>query len=158
MYPLPGGLCASHFFGGLPEAFLATRSQLQDSVDDRADHRTGVPDPPQAGGRRAADEIALMPLEERPTAVFCANDQMALGLLRSFANQGRRVPEQVGVVGFDDVPDAANYQPPLTTIRQDFTALAHRAVQALVADIEGTSTTWSTTVIPTTLIDRDSTR
>ncbi|WP_342779487.1 LacI family DNA-binding transcriptional regulator [Microbacterium mitrae] len=117
----------------------------------------GAPEPVRGNWSAESGYSAGALLSGAP-AVFCANDQMALGLLRSFANQGRRVPEQVGVVGFDDVPDAANYQPPLTTIRQDFTALAHRAVQALVADIEGTSTTWSTTVIPTTLIDRDSTR
>ncbi|NKF31333.1 substrate-binding domain-containing protein, partial [Pseudomonas sp. BGM005] len=72
------------------------------------------------------------------SAVFCANDQMALGLLRALAEAGRAVPGDVSVVGFDDVPDAANYRPPLTTIRQDFAALAHRAVELLVAEIEGT--------------------
>lgn len=72
----------------------------------------------------------------KATAVFSANDQMALGLVRALAEQGRRVPEDVSVIGFDDVPDAANYRPPLTTIRQDFTALAEAAVASLVADIE----------------------
>ncbi|MDQ0728237.1 LacI family DNA-binding transcriptional regulator [Microbacterium sp. W4I20] len=92
------------------------------------------------------------------SAVFCANDQMALGLLRALAEAGRRVPEDVGVIGFDDVPDAANYRPPLTTIRQDFTTLAHRAVGALVADIEGADAAAShTAVIPTLLVERDST-
>ncbi|MFF5624198.1 LacI family DNA-binding transcriptional regulator [Microbacterium sp. NPDC012755] len=92
------------------------------------------------------------------SAVFCANDQMALGLLRALAESGRRVPEDVAVVGFDDVPDAANYRPPLTTIRQDFTALAHRAVAALVADIEGEDATPGPSIIPTLLIERSSTR
>jgi DNA-binding LacI/PurR family transcriptional regulator len=92
------------------------------------------------------------------SAVFCANDQMALGLLRAIADSGRQVPEQVSVVGFDDVPDAANYRPPLTTIRQDFTALAHRAVAALVADIEGDGedVDASASVVPTVLIERAS--
>ena len=83
---------------------------------------------------------------------------MALGLLRAFAEAGRRVPEDVGVVGFDDVPDAANYRPPLTTIRQDFTALAQRAVGLLVAEIEGTPGVAASAVVPTLLIDRASTR
>jgi DNA-binding LacI/PurR family transcriptional regulator len=91
-------------------------------------------------------------------AVFCANDQMALGLLRAIAESGRAVPGDVSVVGFDDVPDAANYRPPLTTIRQDFTALAHRAVAALVADIEGEGAGSSASVVPTVLIERASTR
>ena len=90
------------------------------------------------------------------TAVFCANDQMALGLLRALADAGRRVPEDVSVVGFDDVPEAANYRPPLTTIRQDFPALAEQAVQALIADIEGDAAPQAS-LIPATLIERDST-
>lgn len=95
------------------------------------------------------------------SAVFCANDQMALGLVRGLEDAGRRVPADVGIVGFDDVPDAANYRPPLTTIRQDFTALADRAVAALVAEIEGGADAVdeapATSVIPTSLVIRAST-
>ncbi|MFS0910564.1 LacI family DNA-binding transcriptional regulator [Microbacterium sp. 179-I 3D2 NHS] len=91
------------------------------------------------------------------SAVFCANDQMALGLLRALADEGRRVPDDVSVIGFDDVPDAANYRPPLTTIRQDFAALAQQAVGALVAEIEGEDAAGSrTSVIPTRLVERRS--
>lgn len=71
------------------------------------------------------------------TAVFAANDQMALGALRALARSERRVPEDVAVIGFDDIADAANFQPPLTTVRQDFDALGERAVAALVEWIEG---------------------
>lgn len=92
------------------------------------------------------------------SAVFCANDQMALGLLRALAEAGRAVPGDVSVVGFDDVPDAANYRPPLTTIRQDFAALAHRAVELLVAEIEGTQEGEASAVVPTLLVARASTR
>ncbi|WP_168387126.1 substrate-binding domain-containing protein, partial [Microbacterium sp. K41] len=93
------------------------------------------------------------------TAVFCANDQMALGLLRALAESGRRVPADVSVVGFDDVPDAADYLPPLTTIRQDFSALAQRAVGALVAAIEGAdpAADGDRAIVPTRLLVRDST-
>lgn len=93
------------------------------------------------------------------SAVFCANDQMALGLLRALADAGRSVPKDVSVIGFDDVPDAANYRPPLTTIRQDFAALARRAVDLLVADIEGAAEgAASAVVVPTLLVERSSTR
>lgn len=101
---------------------------------------------------------ALMPA----TAVFSANDQMALGLVRGLAERGRSVPDQVSVIGFDDVPDAANYRPPLTTVRQDFTALADAAVGALVAEIEGAEAAATEQgaalqdIIRTTLIERDS--
>ena len=69
--------------------------------------------------------------------MFAANDQMALGVLRAFADAGRRVPEDVAVIGFDDVPDSADFRPPLTTVRQDFDALGERAVTALIAAIDG---------------------
>ena len=71
------------------------------------------------------------------TAVLCANDPMALGLLRAFAERGRRVPEDVSVVGFDDIPEAAFFRPPLTTIRQDFGELGRRALHLLIASISG---------------------
>lgn len=91
------------------------------------------------------------------SAVFCANDQMALGLLRALAEAGRGIPAQVSVIGFDDLPDAANYRPPLTTIRQDFGALAARAVALLVAEIEGTAgDAGGVDVVPTRLVERAS--
>jgi len=89
------------------------------------------------------------------SAVFVANDQMALGLLRALADAGRRVPEDVAVVGFDDIVDAAEYRPPLTTVRQDFDALGARAVEVLVRMIE-TDEPASAQAIGATLVVRDS--
>jgi len=66
------------------------------------------------------------------TAVFSSNDQMALGLLHAFREGGRRVPEDISVVGFDDVPEAAHYWPPLTTVRQNFPELGRRCVARLL--------------------------
>jgi len=71
------------------------------------------------------------------TAVFAANDQMALGLLRRLHEAGREVPRDLSIVGFDDIPEAAYFTPPLTTIRQDFTDLGRRCLYALLARIEG---------------------
>lgn len=71
------------------------------------------------------------------TALFAANDQMALGALRAITDAGLRVPQDVAVIGFDDVVDAAQFRPPLTTVRQDFDALGEGAVQQLIALIEG---------------------
>ncbi|QEW00944.1 LacI family transcriptional regulator [Microbacterium caowuchunii] len=89
------------------------------------------------------------------SAVFVANDQMSLGLLRALAEAGRRVPEDTAVVGFDDVVDAADYRPPLTTMRQDFDALGAQAVAALVAMIERGEPPARVTV-PATLVVRAS--
>lgn len=73
-------------------------------------------------------------LTARPevTAVLCGNDAMALGFLRAAAERGRRVPRDVSVVGFDDIPEAAYYWPPLTTVRQDFGTLGVRALNTLM--------------------------
>ena len=70
-----------------------------------------------AAGYDAGQVIARMP---DVTAVFAANDHLALGILRALGERGRRVPEDVSVVGFDDVPESAYFRPPLTTVRQDF--------------------------------------
>lgn len=111
---------------------------------------------PVRGDWGAASGFAAGCALSSASAVFCANDQMALGLVRALAERGCRVPEDVSVVGFDDVPDAANYRPPLTTIHQDFAALAHRAVSVLVDAIEGAVPTERPEVVPTVLVTRAS--
>jgi DNA-binding LacI/PurR family transcriptional regulator len=74
------------------------------------------------------------------TAVFAANDSMALGVLRAFHEAGIRVPEDVSIVGFDDIPEAAYFTPPLTTVRQDFDEMGSRSVRLLLEMLEtGTS-------------------
>jgi DNA-binding LacI/PurR family transcriptional regulator len=85
-------------------------------------------------GYEAGHQLAQMP---EVTAVLCANDPMALGLLRALAEHGRRVPGDVSVVGFDDIPEAAFFLPPLTTVRQDFGELGRRALRLLMERISG---------------------
>ncbi|MEY9952267.1 LacI family DNA-binding transcriptional regulator [Leifsonia sp. EB34] len=82
------------------------------------------------------------------TAVFSSNDQMALGLLHAARARGRRVPEDLAVVGFDDIPEAAYFAPPLTTVRQDFAELGRRGVARLVALIEGRELAFDAPVAP----------
>ncbi len=81
-------------------------------------------------GSRLADEPGL-------TAIFCGNDTMALGVIRALVERGLRVPEDVSVVGFDDVPEAGFYLPPLTTVRQDFDEVGRRALSTLVDRMSG---------------------
>jgi DNA-binding LacI/PurR family transcriptional regulator len=83
-------------------------------------------------GYAAGRQLARDP---RVTAVFCGNDQMAVGVLRALHEVGRAVPGEVSVVGFDDIPEAAYFQPPLTTVRQDFAELGRRSLQMLVTQI-----------------------
>ncbi len=69
------------------------------------------------------------------SAVFVSNDQMALGLLRAMHEAGRRIPDELSVVGFDDIPEAPYFTPPLTTVRQDFGEVGSRSLRVLVDTI-----------------------
>ncbi|WP_460351459.1 LacI family DNA-binding transcriptional regulator [Actinoallomurus acanthiterrae] len=106
-------------------------------------------------GYRAGLELAEEPA---CTAVFAANDQMALGLLRAFGEKGRRVPADVSVVGFDDVPGTADwFVPPLTTVHQDFAEVGRRCVQGVLDQIRGgRHSAPGTTLVPTRLVVRQS--
>lgn len=70
------------------------------------------------------------------TAIFASNDQMALGLLHAIRDAGLDTPRDVSIVGFDDIPEAAHFWPPLTTIRQDFTELGRRCVDLLLGSAD----------------------
>jgi DNA-binding LacI/PurR family transcriptional regulator len=104
-------------------------------------------------GYRAGRELAGI---AECTAVFAANDQMALGVLRAMAEHGRRVPAEVSVVGFDDIPDAGSYLPPLTTVHQDFAEVGRQCVQALLRQIRKEPVGAGTVLVPTTLVARQS--
>lgn len=91
------------------------------------------------------------------TAVFIANDHMAMGAIRAFTEVGLRVPGDMSVVGFDDVPEAAYQMVPLTTVRQDFATAAERSVRELVRLIETPAIENNSIHLPTELIVRAST-
>lgn len=81
---------------------------------------------------------AMLALAERPSALFCENDEMAIGALKRIKEAGLRVPEDISLVGFDDIPFAAYCDPPLTTIAQPAETFGRRAVEMLIALIEKT--------------------
>ncbi|WP_020523740.1 LacI family DNA-binding transcriptional regulator [Catelliglobosispora koreensis] len=91
------------------------------------------------------------------TAIFAANDQMALGVLRALHDRGRSVPGDVSVVGFDDIPDASSFIPPLTTVHQDFAEVGRRCVQGVLRQIDRGEPEHGTTLVPTRLVVREST-
>ncbi len=102
-------------------------------------HEAGAEVPPllngdwsARSGYQAGQVLARMP---EVTAVFAANDQMALGLLRALDERNRQVPGDVSIVGFDDIPEAAFFTPPLTTVRQAFDEVGRRSLHMLVAQI-----------------------
>ena len=81
-------------------------------------------------GRGLADDPSV-------TSIFVANDQMTLGVLRALHEAGRKVPSDVSVVGFDDIPEAPYFTPPLTTVRQDFDEMGSRSVRLLLRMMAG---------------------
>ncbi|MEV7694143.1 LacI family DNA-binding transcriptional regulator [Microbacterium sp. NPDC089189] len=89
------------------------------------------------------------------TAIFASNDQMALGLLHAIRDEGLDVPGDISVVGFDDIPDAAHFWPPLTTVRQDFTELGRRCVDLLLGPADGVEPA-PTTIVPELVVRRSS--
>lgn len=89
----------------------------------------------EAGGYRAA--LALLDAAQRPTAVFCANDSMAVGAISAVRAAGLRVPEDVAVAGFDDIPIGRYLSPSLSSVRVDVNRLGARAVELLCHAIAG---------------------
>jgi DNA-binding LacI/PurR family transcriptional regulator len=89
-------------------------------------------------------------------AVFVGNDQMALGMLRAFHEAGVRVPDDVLVAGFDDVPEAAFFTPPLTTVRQDFIAVGRLCIELVLRRIAGDASADVRSVVEPELIVRQS--
>lgn len=104
-------------------------------------------------GRVTGRELAR---REGVSAVFVANDQMAMGAMHAIHDAGLRIPEDISVVGFDDTPESASFWPALTTVRQHFDQVGVASLRALVAAIEGVAAA-SGDLIPTELVIRDST-
>jgi DNA-binding LacI/PurR family transcriptional regulator len=123
------------------------------------EHRRRVPGVIEGDWTAASGYVAGQRLAKDPkvTAVFAANDHMALGLLRAFAEADRPVPESVSVVGFDDMDESANYQPPLTTVHQFFAEVGRRTVNALVAEIQSGAGEAGADLVGTELVVRGST-
>ena len=91
------------------------------------------------------------------TAVFAANDQMALGAMRALHELGRDIPGDISIVGFDDMQEAGSFWPPLTTIRQDFAAVGRLSIRKLLQKVSGAAAENDKTSVPTELIVRNST-
>ena len=90
-----------------------------------------------ASGDERARFIFKLPLSERPTAIFCGSDQIALGVLSAAREMNIRVPDEISIAGFDDVLNAAESNPPLTTIRQPLFRMGVEAVEMLFDCVNG---------------------
>jgi LacI family transcriptional regulator len=125
---------------------------------------SGIEPPPdwivEASYEEAPAQLAatrLLALQPRPTALFAANIRIAIGTLAAIHRLGLRVPEDVSIVGFDDLPLAAYLHPPLTTVRMPLFELGSQAVDSLLSEIGGRRAEDVTVSIPPELVVRAST-
>lgn len=86
------------------------------------------------------------------TAIFASNDQMALGLMHAIRAAGLEVPRDVSIIGFDDIPEAAHFWPPLSTVRQDFAELGRRCVALLLGDLDPAAPDYQGTIVPELIV------
>jgi LacI family transcriptional regulator len=99
----------------------------------------------------------LLTLDDRPTAIFAANDLSAMQTMHVARTLGLAIPRDVSVVGFDNIPESALIEPPLTTIDQSIQEMGRRAVELLIAVVEGETGPNQQVTLPTRLIVRQST-
>ena len=141
------------------EHWAATRRRIQGWREALNDAGAAEPDVIYGNWSPASGFAAAQQVTARPdiTAIFAANDQMAIGAMRAFQMAGIRVPDDISVVGFDDSPESAYLHVPLTTIRQDFDEVTRVAVHRLIRTIEGHPPTTLHRSVPAQLIIREST-
>lgn len=137
------------------ERLLGYREAMQSLFEEGTDGFEIEGDFSEDSGDRAGREILAM--NPRPTAVFAANDATAIGLLHAFQEAGVRVPDDIAVAGFDDIPIARFLTPPLTTVRVAIADLGALAIQRLLLAMEhGDSRERRHEILPTTLVVRGS--
>ena len=109
----------------------------------------------EAAGYRAAHTV--LKLDPRPTAIFAANDAMAIGALSALREEGAAVPEEIAVAGFDDIPIARYVSPPLSSVHVPIARLGERAMELLLGAMTGSANgAGRRVVLPTTLVIRTS--
>jgi LacI family transcriptional regulator len=144
----PSMLCSRARLDGYRAALEAAGLPLADELIQPGDfyHESGL-----EGAR------ALLALEERPTAIFASSDQMAFGAYEAVRQAGLRVPDDVSVIGFDDLPEARWSSPPLTTVRQPLTEMGLLAARTVLRLAQGEPVETPRVELATDLVVRDST-
>ncbi|MBB6547657.1 LacI family DNA-binding transcriptional regulator [Nonomuraea rubra] len=142
-----------------PHDWLETEGRLEGWRAALEEAGRPVPEPlagdwsPRAG-YEAGKSLAAM---DGVTAVFAANDQMALGVLRALSEKGVKVPQQISVVGFDDIPESEFFSPPLTTVRQDFDVVGRHCIEVLLRQIDLGHAAYERLVVRPSFVVRSST-
>jgi len=106
-------------------------------------------------GEKGAE--AILKLKDRPTAIICSNDIMAIGAMRMIQESGLRIPNDISIIGFDDIEVAANVFPSLTTVSTPISEIAELSVNSLIAAINGENIEYIHKVLPAKLVVRNST-
>ena len=156
---LDAGHRTVHHISGAPGSFFAARRQETWANVLSAEGRE-VPEPMQGDWTAHSGYLAIRRMLETtdpahyPTAIFSANDQMALGAYRAFGEAGVRVPDDVSVVGFDDIEEAVDFSPPLTTIAQDWDLLGREVLRVASESLAGAPP--QSVLLPTRLVVRES--
>ncbi|MBM4459562.1 MAG: LacI family transcriptional regulator [Chloroflexi bacterium] len=150
------------FIGGRPD-LLCARQRLQ-GYEDALRQSNVTPDPAlitignftRAAGRSCAQQLLALP--EPPTAIFAANDQSAFGAIEAAREAGLHVPDDLSIVGFDNVPEAVYFNPPLTTVDQFVVKMGYVATEMLIRAIQEGSSESISYEMPTQLVIRESCR
>jgi LacI family transcriptional regulator len=131
------------------------RAALEEGGLEVNDDLVAYAEPDQEGGYAAASRI--LALEDRPTALFCYNDRMAMGAYGAIADAGLSIPGDVAVIGFDNQEViAAHLRPPLTTIALPHYEMGHRGLSRLLAAVRDSSTETTREALPCPLVERSS--
>jgi len=140
-----------------PEPWHGSRAREEGWRAALAEVGAVAPPMPRAGWSAASGYQCGRMLARIPdcTAIFAANDHVALGIMRAMAEQGRRIPEDVSLVGFDDVPEAGYFHPGLTTVRQEFAEVGRQALRMLLDQLDSGTRSAESALVEPALIARD---
>jgi LacI family transcriptional regulator len=152
------------FVGG-PEAIMQVRHRLE-GARSALEQAGGGPlrvlemsTMSAEAGRAAGEQLLALPQSERPDAIFAANDLLALGVLQALTHRGVRVPDDIALIGYDDIYFAASSAIPLSSIRQPAEAMGRAAAELLIAEIEnGAPEQYEHVLFQPELVIRESTR
>jgi LacI family repressor for deo operon, udp, cdd, tsx, nupC, and nupG len=141
--------CSQDRLAGYQAALAAAGLPIDPCLIDEGDWSA-------TSGYQAFQRLARLPTP--PTAIFAQNDRMAVGVLRAAREAGLHVPDQMAVVGFDDMPLASYFDPSLTTMRQDLVEIGRQAAQLLISAIKNPGAQRQHLCLPAEMIIRESTR
>jgi DNA-binding LacI/PurR family transcriptional regulator len=147
-----GHLTVLHVRG--PETWVEADARARGWLAELAQARAVIPDVLTGDWSAASGYAAGLEIARRRdvTAVFAANDQMSLGIMRALYEAGRSVPADISIVGFDDMPEAEYFHVPLTTVRQDFAEVGGRCIERLLALIDGRTAPMRTAIQPELIV------